>query len=169
MTTQARKLNRDVKLNKKKSALRMLRNPKANKSLIAHKIGITRATLYAWINQKNQEVVDLKPEAKIKLWERQALKDLQGSEIVRDLLINEVLSDPSTVPIATKNSIAASLSLSACQKWDKSRLEAGKSVVTIGLPELIQESSNRIRRLEAMLREDVVEVKEETSDSQQVQ
>lgn len=96
----------------------------------ARKYGVTRKTIYDWINNKKQEVISLKPEEKIKLWEREAVRDLQLAATARESLQEMLENDDENIKPDTKRAILHSASVVAGIKWDKARLEAGQGVST---------------------------------------
>jgi len=111
----------------KKQALTKVKNG-ISKTEIAAETGIARKTLYSWINQQNQQLETLKPEEKIKLWERESIRDMQLAAKARDMLQEMLDTDNKDVKPDTKVRIMYSASVTAGIKWDKSRLEAGQGI-----------------------------------------
>jgi transposase-like protein len=112
----------------KQIVLRKIKQGFKSKTEIAASIGVTPKTLYQWINEENQRLELLKPEQKIKLWERESIKNQQLAATARDSLQKELETNNAFVSIDQKARIMHSASWCAGVAWDKSRLESGQGI-----------------------------------------
>jgi len=142
----------------KQIVLRKIRQGFKTKIEIAQSIGVTPKTIYQWINEENQRLELLKPDQKIKLWEREAIKNQQLAATARESLQNELEINNTSVSIDQKARIMHSASWCAGVAWDKSRLEAGLSNVNISLHTEVIESQQRIDDLKKMLTDTAIEM-----------
>jgi len=124
----------------KLKALSLVRKGKQSKAVVAASIGVAPKTIYQWINEENQRLELLKPEQKIKLWERESIKDAKLAATARESLQKMLDSAPQSIATDTKRAIMHSASVVSGIKWDKSRLEAGQSTINISLSAVVRDS-----------------------------
>lgn len=135
--------NFDTKSDRKIKAIKLWNTGKYTKSDVARKTQTPRATLHAWIEEQVNNIKELDPDRKIKIWQSESLKDIRLAALARESLQETLESSPHTITPDTKRAIMYSASGSGCAKWDKFRLEAGMSINNVSLIHtLIKEIDN---------------------------
>ena len=113
------KQTKDKQIIKKKiKAMELINKRGYNKSEACREVGINRLTLDKYINDNINGYKQLLPDKRISYWESESLKDSQLSSIVRNKLIEDILTN-KVESYDTKRAIMHSASVVAGIKWDK--------------------------------------------------
>lgn len=144
-----------TKSERKIHALKLLKSGKYTKSDIARLTGVSRDTLYQWIEETTKEIKGLDTQSKISLWQSESIKDAYVAGLARDSLRDGLVNTPNAISTAEKRSIMYAASMASGLKWDKSRLEAGQTTDIVGIHAVIADLQ-AIKRAKAGIPQDVV-------------